>query len=156
MAVPVGTAAQHILVQVSVVSGILFRVGDSFSPCGHRWAQGQAWVSMSTWPSRVALIPPWETPSTWQPSGEYPAVPTTETGPSESGAAKHAGDSGANHCYCLLLLPAPLSESVWVRVVTWRGGEGREDFCCAGESSMSHWKQDEKISFLAHSSTNPL
>ena len=31
VAVPVGTPSQHTLVQVSVVPGILFRVGDSFS-----------------------------------------------------------------------------------------------------------------------------
>lgn len=37
-----------------------------------RWAQGQVWASMSTWLSPAALTPPWETRSTWRPSGECP------------------------------------------------------------------------------------
>nr|XP_058910862.1 histone deacetylase 4 isoform X12 [Kogia breviceps] len=44
--------------------------GTSSRAAGHltRWARGPAWASTSTWLSPAALIPPWETQSTWRPS----------------------------------------------------------------------------------------
>lgn len=115
MAIPMSTTAQHTLVQVC----ILFRVDDSFSPCGHRWAQGQAWVSMSTWLSRVAWNLPWEMPSTWRLSGKCPT---------ESGAANPAGDSGVNRCTASLLLGAPFPESLL-------GPSGKMGRCGEGKAS---------------------
>lgn len=97
MNIPMGLPTQHTLIQVPVVSSSLFRVSvTSFSPCAHRWAQGQAWVSMSTWLSREASNPPWEMQSTWQPSGEYPSVQPQRLALLSPGATKQTGDSGVD------------------------------------------------------------
>lgn len=67
--------------------GLWTRVRDgSFSlPC--RWARDQAWASMSTWLSLVALTPPWEMQSTWRPSGECPGFLSRRAVTKQSSAA---------------------------------------------------------------------